>query len=181
METLREVTLPETKPGLEWINGRAVRKLSPTRKHGRLQLRFGYHLDVWANGRGNVSSEWRFRVTPPGRRTRPLIPDLAYMSYDRLRPLSPAEREVPTIAPEIVIEIRSPRDERDDIDEKRRVFLAWGVLLVIVVDPETRSLEAFDSEGRHTTCASETYSPEAFPDLVFPLREIFDEVDIPEA
>jgi Uma2 family endonuclease len=139
METLREITLPETKPGLEWINGRAVRKMSPTRKHGRLQLRFGHHLEVWADGRGNVSSEWRFRVTPPGRRTRPLIPDIAYMSYDRLRPLSASEREVPTVPPEIVVEIRSPCDDPADIDEKRAVFLAWGVTLVIVVDPETRS------------------------------------------
>jgi Uma2 family endonuclease len=103
------------------------------------------------------------------------------MSYDRLRPLSPEEREVPTIAPEIVVEMRSPHDDRADLDEKRAVFLAWGVTLVIVVDPETRSLDAYDREGKHITCASETYYAEAFPNLLFPLREIFDELDIPEA
>ncbi len=74
------------------------------------------------------------------------------MSYDRLRPLSPAEREVPTIAPEIVVEIRSPRDLRE-----KGVFLAWGVALVLVIDPDSRTLEAFGAAGRRTTCASDTY------------------------
>ena len=111
----------------------------------------------------------------------PLIPDVAYMSYERLRPLSAADRDVPTVAPEIVVEIRSPRDDRSDVDEKRAVFLAWGVTLVIVVNPEARSLEAYDHRGRHTTVSGETYSPELFPDLLFPLREMFDDLDIPEA
>ena len=181
METLREITLPETKPGLEWVNGRVLQKVSPSRKHGGLQLSFGNQLQVWANGRGSVSSEWRFRVTPPGKQTRPLIPDVAYMSYDRLRSLSPADREVPTIAPELVVEIRSPRDEQKDIDEKRDVFLAWGVTLFIIVDPENRSLDAYDNRGRHVTCAGDTYSSALFPDLVFPLRAMFDDLEIPEA
>ncbi len=181
METLREITLPETKPGLEWVNGRVLQKVSPTRRHGRLQLGFGHHLTVWATGRGSVSSEWRFRVTPPGKQTRPLIPDVAYMSYERLRTLSPADRDVPTIAPEIVVEIRSPRDEPQDIDEKRDVFLAWGVTLFIVVDADARSLEAYDARGRHVTCSADSYSPDEFPDLVFPLRAMFDELEIPES
>ena len=38
MDTLREITLPETKPAMEWVNGRAVQKVSPTRKHALLQV-----------------------------------------------------------------------------------------------------------------------------------------------
>ena len=68
--------------------------MSATRKHGLLQSSFLRCLEDWATGRGEVVPEWRFRLTPPGERTRPLVPDVAYISYESLDPLSPAEREM---------------------------------------------------------------------------------------
>jgi Uma2 family endonuclease len=178
MDTLREITLPETKPAMEWVNGRAVQKVSPTWKHGRLQLSFGRCLDDWARGHGRIGSEWRFRLTPPGERTRPLVPDVAYISYERLDPVTPAERETPPVAPDIVVEILSPDDKQRDVDDKRAVYLACGVQLLLIVDPEKRSVEAFDRDGSHDTVgAVDAYVPPRFPTLVFPLRAMFDELD----
>jgi hypothetical protein len=37
-----------------------------------------------AAGAGRVASEWRFRVTPPGKPTRPLVLDIAFVSFERL-------------------------------------------------------------------------------------------------
>ena len=50
--SLHEIVLPETKPETEWILGHAVQKVSPFRKHARLQLTFGAALLAWAEGRG---------------------------------------------------------------------------------------------------------------------------------
>ncbi len=51
--------------------------------------------------------EWRFRVTLPGGKTHPLVPDVVYMSFERLRTLSGKALQHPAIPPEIVVEIRS--------------------------------------------------------------------------
>jgi Uma2 family endonuclease len=47
-----------------------------------------------------------------------------YISYTRLRRLSPKRRETSPVAPEIVVEILSPDDRLNDVDEKRRVHFA---------------------------------------------------------
>jgi Uma2 family endonuclease len=181
MRAVGEIVLPGTEPETEWILDRPVQKMSPTRKHGRLQLAFAKALDAWARDRGQVATEWRFRVSPPGEDIRPLVPDVAYMSYRRLRTLARQDRETPPLAPEIIVEILSPDDRQKDVDEKRRVYFAWGVTLLLIVDPESRSMEAYDIERYHGTIgAVDTYSPEIFPDLHLPLRALFAEMDIPD-
>jgi Uma2 family endonuclease len=96
MQILGEIVLPETKPATEWIGGRPVQKMSPTGQHGVLQFTFAKALEAWAKAGhpGRVATEWRFRVSPPGEDIHPLVPDVVYMSYERLRPLSPKDREV---------------------------------------------------------------------------------------
>ena len=37
---MHEIALPETKPALEWVNGRVLQKMSPRREHALAQGRF---------------------------------------------------------------------------------------------------------------------------------------------
>ncbi len=186
MQMVREIVLPETTPETEWIGDRPVQKMSPTRKHSKLQAAFVRVLEDWAGDRGDVGPEWRFRAGPPGEDIHPLVPDVAYMSYDRLRPLSDKDREVPPVAPEIVVEILSPDDRQKDVDEKRRVYFAWGVMLQLIADPEERTLHVYDSDGNYERIDVEResrallYAPKIIPDLRMPLRAIFAKMDIPE-
>jgi len=99
-----EIVLPETKPETEWVRGRALQKVSPQRTHSRLQGALTMRLDRWAAGRGEVGPEWRFRVAPPGEVRRPLVPDVAYVSNERIRPLGDDELEVPPLAPDVTVE-----------------------------------------------------------------------------
>src|SRR5215471_17919752 len=126
-----EILLPQTEPETEWVRGRALQKVSPQRDHARLQLALGIALDRWAAGRGEVGPEWRFRVAPPGEVRRPLVPDVAYVSNERLRPLTDAELEIPPLAPDVAVEILSPDDRRIDLDDKIDVYLRAGSSLVI--------------------------------------------------
>jgi len=184
MRTVREIVLPETSPETEWIGDRPVQKVSPTRKHGLLQLAFGEALKAWAKAgnRGQVATEWRFRASPPGEDIHPLVPDVAYMSYERLRPLSSKDRETPPVAPEIVVEVLSPDDREKDVAEKRRVYFAWGVLLEFIADPRTRTLDVYDRNGLHEHIGAEheTYSAAIVPDLALPVKALFAEIDIPD-
>lgn len=168
-----EIVLPETKPETEWVRGRPLQKMSPHRTHSRLQGALTMRLDRWAVGRGEVGPEWRFRVAPPGEVRRPLVPDVAYVTNERLRPLSDEELEIPPIAPDVAVEILSPDDRRADLDDKINVYLRSGSSLVIVVDPQQRAVELHDCT--QTVRLDETGVIEhwALPEFTYPTRELF--------
>jgi Uma2 family endonuclease len=177
---IREIVLPETTPETEWVLGRPVQKVSPTRRHAVLQGAMVEWLRTWARGRGQVGTEWRFRITPPGEITRPLVPDVAYLSYEKLKGLSDADRETPPVAPDIVVEIRSPDDRPADVNHKRDVYLAAGSSLVFIVDPDRRTMNVFDQDGSGAEYGdTASYTSARFPGLRLSLAEIFAELDVP--
>lgn len=146
---MREIVLRETKPALEWINGRIVLKVSPQRKHSLAQARFAAVLLTWATERGcgDVGTEWEFRIAPPGEKRRPLAPDVAFLSFSRLPYEDESAADIPRVAPTAAIEIVSPDDCRVDVDEKIRVYLAAGTEAVILVDTGRRMVTLYDEPG----------------------------------
>jgi Uma2 family endonuclease len=172
MET-DEIVLPETKPETEWVRGRALRKVSPRRDHGRMQAALAVVLGEWASGRGEVATEWRFRVAPPGEVRRPLVPDVSYVSAERLRGLDDEAYQVPPFAPDVAVEILSPGDLRADVAEKIDVYLRGGSLLVLVIDTTSRTFAAHDASGVRTFTVGETFSHTALPGLSLSLGPLF--------
>lgn len=171
MET--EIVLPELTPELEWIRGRAVQKVRPTRPHALLQLELGTRLRDWARGHGEVGSEWRFRLQPPGKKIRPLVPDLAYLSYERMGDADDAALAVPLMAPNVAVEIRSPDDHQDDLDHKIDVYLACGCEAILVVDAEQRTIDAFDSKHAQRFAGDAVFTHPALPGFALALPELF--------
>src|SRR5579863_10409263 len=147
---MQEVILSDdVKPALEWVNNRVLQKVSPEHRHARAQRRFAAALGAWADARGcgDVGTEWRFQVQPPGEIRRSLVPDVAYLSYERM-PLDELEvTGAPAVAPDVVVEIRSPGDRQTDIDEKVRVYLSAGTRAIFLVDPEVKTVIVVDSRG----------------------------------
>ena len=141
---IEEIIVPTTEPETEWVAGRALQKMSPTRDHSRVQLAFGIALSAWANGRGEVGTEWRFRLGVSGEALRPLVPDLSFVAHDRLRGRTDEEIQAPTFAPTVAVEILSRGDDPRDVASKVDVYLRAGCELVIVADPETRSMVVRD-------------------------------------
>ena len=174
---LDEITVPETEPETEWILGEAVQKVSPRRTHAVLQGALAAELRAWARGRGSVGTEWRFRITPPGERPRPLVPDVAFLSNERKAGLSGELLEVPFVAPDLVIEILSPGDRADRVESKREIYLAAGVRLVLTVDPEARTVQADDTRGHTTFGRGEAFSNATFPGLIVDIDRLFSELD----
>jgi Uma2 family endonuclease len=171
--SIHEIVLPETKPETEWVRGRALQKVSPQRTHSLLQGALTIALGRWAEGRGEAGPEWRFRVAPPGEARRPLVPDVAYVSNERLRPLNDAEIEIPPLAPDVAVEILSPEDRRVDVDDKISVYLRAGSSLVIVVDPARRVVELHDRSGVTQLDESRAIEHGALPDFYYPVRDLF--------
>ncbi|HEY1428227.1 MAG TPA: Uma2 family endonuclease [Candidatus Tumulicola sp.] len=170
------MTLPETKPETEWVRGRPLQKVSPRRTHALLQGALTIALTRWAAGRGEVGPEWRFRIAPEGEARRPLVPDVAYVSNERLGPLSDAELEFPPISPDVAIEILSPDDRRIDVDDKISVYLRGGSSLVIVVDSGLRVVELHDGDGVTSLGEGDAIEHPALPGFSQSVRELFEEL-----
>ena len=175
-----EIVLPETTPETEWLRGRAVRKVSPKRRHAELQWRLASHLGAWARGKGRVGSEWRFRVAPPGEVIRPLVPDVAFLSYARMRGKATAEWDAPLGAPDVAVEIRSPGDRCEDVADKVSTLLRAGTQAVIVIDPETRTALVHDANGARAVAPSGVLAHDALPGFAVDLGELFDALDLDE-
>jgi Uma2 family endonuclease len=170
---LREITVPEAKPAFEWILGRAVQKVSPKRRHSLLQRELLLRVGDWARGRGEVGAEWRFRLKPRGEAIRPLVPDVAYVSYEREAGYSDDALESPLLAPDVALEVRSPDDRQERIEHKISVYLACGTQAVIVVDPDARRIDAYDVNGTKSYVENARFTHPALPGLTFTLTELF--------
>jgi Uma2 family endonuclease len=181
---LKSAAIDDTiKPAIEWIDGKPVQKLMPTDLHGLMTALFWQALFLWtkiAKTKGFVSPEWRFRIPPNSYRTESLVPDVAYLAtyYE----LPKAERRYPAVPPDIVVEVRSPGDELSEVAEKRTFYLWWGVKLVIIADPERRTVETQEAGGDITYLTEEdTLASNGFPTLSIDLGQLFAELDEPVA
>jgi Uma2 family endonuclease len=71
-------------------------------------------------------------------------PDVAWIAKDRWEALTPEQRKkFPPIAPDFVLELRSPSDDLADLQAKMREYLENGVRLGWLIDPETKQVEIY--------------------------------------
>jgi Uma2 family endonuclease len=172
----QEIVLPETEPETEWVRGRALQKMSPTRDHSLLQYAFAKAFDLWAGSRIDVGPEWRFRIAPPGEPPRPLVPDVAVVFSERLKGLSGRDLQVPLLAPDVVVEILSSDERRIDVDDKIQTYLAAGCPVVIIVDPISARVELHDADARSELTEHDVLTHASLPGFALPLRDVFDKI-----
>ena len=78
-------------------------------------------------------------------------PDVLYIAADRLAIISDRGIEG---APTLVVEVLSPSTARLDRDRKMKLYMEHGVPYYWIVDPETRSVEAYTLAGTAYALAS---------------------------
>ncbi len=174
MPILRSVL--SERPAVEYCDGRRYPKMSPKFNHGRLQFAFSRMLWQRGGDRGAVASEWRCNLSERDS----YVPDVSYVSYDRLRPLTDEQRETPTFPPDVAVEIRSPGDDLAYLARKIAGYLAHGTTGACDVDPGERTLTAHFADGRVVALASgDRFADDVVPWLAFDLAELFSDLDIP--
>ena len=142
--TARDRTIPEAKPAFELIDGRLCQKVSPRYDHARLQGTLFVALSTWADagGYGRVGTEWHFFLDDPEPGRNVFVPDVAFLSYERLPESEDEAAQLPHVAPDVAVEILSPGDWRSQVDRKTTIYLTVGTRLVIEVDPVAQSVRA---------------------------------------
>ena len=66
-------------------------------------------------------------------------PDVAYVSAERL-PLDADVDGYCPVAPDLVVEIKSPSDSEREVDDKATMWLHFGVRMALVINPETGTI-----------------------------------------
>lgn len=167
----------QTKPATEWILGQAVQKVSPRERHSRVQGAFALYLGLWVRQTrlGRVGPEWDFRLAPPGEERRTLVPDVAYLSYERVAREDEQTSQFPHVAPNVVVEVLSPDDRREYVEEKRRVYFACGTEAVIEADPLSETVHIFESDTVRTLSRDDDLTTEALPGFSVRVSDLFSE------
>ncbi len=166
---------PDTTPATEFINGRLVQKMSPRGLHARVQAAVSRALLDWADqtGSGRVGSEWDFDLCLPGGAINRLVPDVAYLSYARVAFDDDASAEIPTVAPDVAVEILSPGQTMGDLAEKLDVYQKAGVGLTVVIDPRREVAVLHDVRGSTTLDRGGVLTHASLPGLLLPLADLF--------
>jgi len=133
--------LPETKPASEYQDGRITQKPVPKGKHSRLQLK-------WAAKLGLVTEENRQGMAFPELRCtfagRSMVPDVAYFVWDRIpRDDQGLVDDEFTLAPDISIEILSPKQDPEQLSEKLSFCVSNDGRLGLLVDPDAEAVTVF--------------------------------------
>ena len=135
-------------------------------------------MESWARdgGRGTVGTEWEFRLEPPGDVRRPLVPDVAYISFDRLPYDDEAAAETPHVAPDVVVEVLSPGDRRADINEKISIYLACGTLVIFLVDTTAQIVTVRDAARTVKLSRHDEIIHSAMPQFALRVSELFERI-----
>lgn len=168
------LAMPESDDRFEFIDGEITPKVSPKYKHASVQGRFYRFIDDWCIQEqcGRVCPEWAVVLKRKGVDWVP-VPDLTYVSYDRLS--ADWEEDLPSpVLPELVIEIISPGQSFGEMTSKATDYLLAGVDRVWVVDNQAQSVTVFGgSDFPRTFWRDDTLSDELFPQLAIALSDVF--------
>ncbi len=163
-------------PEIEFLGGQPFQKVSPKRTHALVQSAVLRILHVCGSSRGQTGTEWRFRLF----RDTEFVPDVAFVSYERLRALTDEAAEEPPFAPDIAVEVRSPSHRTCYSSEKIVAYLKHGGTLVLDIDPKERKVHAYGVDvSARTYAAGESFTHAAVPWLRFNVDTLFEEINIP--
>jgi len=166
------------KPEIELLDGRAYPKVSPKARHAGVQAALGRVIEDLAGNSGFVGPEWRFKIGRADDTNTTFVPDVSYVSLERLRAIPEKEREEPPFAPDIAVEVRSPSDNLAFLRRKTERYLQTGSVLVLVADPDKRTIVAHDSAGARNYLVGDRFEHPAVPWLTFDVAVIFAKLDL---
>lgn len=107
------------------------------------------------------------------------LPDVAFVSWERLPDRKIPDEPVPNVVPELAIEVLSTRNTPKEMARKRDEYFRAGVRLVWEIDPRTRTVcvyAAIDQFQALTETDTLTGDP-VLPGFSLPLAQLFAELD----
>ena len=135
----------------ELIRGVLCKTMSVGQEHGEIVLNLGARLWIIVNAQklgrlvASDSGVWLERDPDTVRE-----PDIAFFSAEKVPPGVRVTGYSETV-PDLVVEVHSPSDSMREVHDKARMWLSYGVRLVWVVHPDTRTIDVHHQEHRVST------------------------------
>ena len=113
----------------------------------RRSMGIGAQVVIWAAAAGGetVGADAEIRTGNLGRR----MPDVAWLSPERLAQLPPDHEEPLPFCPDFVVEMVSPTDRRSQQQAKMRIWIEHGVRLAWLIDPFAGLADIYREDGSH--------------------------------
>lgn len=162
----------------ELVDGRIIEMAPHGFEHGEIAARLSRKLVEYVEQTGGgrvVTGDVGFVLDVPGDPERVRALDVAFVGRDRL-PQGAKRRTFFVGAPDLAVEILSPADATDDVQQRVRDFLDAGARMVWLIAPEARTATVFRADGsarllrEHDVLEGE----DVLPGLAIPLSSVLD-------
>ncbi|MCI0699814.1 MAG: Uma2 family endonuclease [Planctomycetia bacterium] len=165
-----------SESNVELVRGIVVRYPMPGTKHGRISVNAVFELESFlrANKLGRaMTNDTLIRITNETTRGA----DVCYVSYAKLPADQPLPDGVLEIAPDLVIEVRSPSDLWTQLFGKVSEYLQIGVPAVVILDPPTESASVYYPGTRQRVFEKDQTLtiPDVLPGFEVPVARFFEE------
>lgn len=111
------------------------------------------------------------------------MPDVAFTSWDRFPNRQVPREPIPSLAPDLAVEILSKGNRPREMARKCREYFAAGTRLVWIIDPVARTAEVFTAPEQSAvlTEADTLDGGDVLPGFSLRLRDLFAELEAPPA
>lgn len=157
----------------EMVYGEMRERTMPNPQHGRIQAKIAIKLGLYLEQHeiGVVYKETNFEFAKGLTR----VPDIAFISFENFPNEGEEKGSRWHIPPDLAIEVISPSDIYEDVQEKIIEYFTFGVKQVWIVSPESKTLTIYHSLKKTTifTKEDEVVCEDILPDFRLHLSEIF--------
>ncbi len=168
--------LPEAGPRYQLIEGDLHMAPAPNRYHQHNSRNLEFLILDWINqgfAPGAEVYDAPFDVYLDN--TNVFQPDILYVAPDNTGILTEAGCEG---APDLIIEILSPRTRQLDVGPKKAVYASHGVKELWVIDPESKWIEVFElavsvETSAHRYGETDRFETRLLPGLVIDAAKVF--------
>jgi Uma2 family endonuclease len=161
---------------VELIDGEVKELPVPFNKHGKICNWASFYITQFAlaHDLGHVTSNDSFvktKIQPDRVRGA----DVCYFSYERL-PKGPMPEGLLAVSPDLVVEVCSPSDDRDEVQQKAFEYLSAQVRAVVVLDPKLNIATVYrkDEIQQVFDNGDELVLPDVLPGFSVPVRKFFE-------
>ena len=118
-----------------------------------------------------LGADGALRLTPGLVR----IPDVSFISWDRLPGREIPDAPIPDLAPDLAVEVLSKGNTRKEMKRKVAEYFGAGVRLVWLVDPKNQIVDVYTApdEVRRLVVRQTLDGGELLPGFTLPLRKLF--------
>jgi Uma2 family endonuclease len=170
--------LPEnSEKRLELTNGAIIEMAPAGGEHGSIAANFLIEIGnyVKRNHLGKVTAAETGYVLLQDENGRDTVraPDVGYIAKERAPEHLP--KKFIRIVPDLVVEVVSPNDSADDIQDKLNDYRRAGVRLILFAYPSSQTLNVHTPGENRTLGVDDTLDGgDVLPGFTLPVREIFE-------